>query len=271
MSGVLRITKLLRYPLKSARAESLTRARLTTTGIAGDREWLLVRPDGHFLTQRELPRLATLATRLTSESLWLEAPGLRPLSLPAEAAGVPCEVRIWKDSVRALDQGDGPASELTAWLGEACRLVRLDPEHVRLADHAWTGTLDAPTAFTDGFPLLLVNEASLADLNARMGRELPMNRFRPGIVVSGLEAWGEDGLQDLRCGSIVLRVVKPCTRCVITATDQATGERDGEEPLRTLRGFRHDARAGGFTFGQNVVIVAGVGETLAVGDQLLPA
>lgn len=271
MNGVPRITKLLRYPLKSARGESLTRALLTATGIAGDRQWLLTRPDGHFLTQRELPRLATLATRLTSESLWLEAPGLRPLSLPAEAAGVPCEVRIWKDTVRALDQGDGPAAELSAWLGEACRLVRFDPEHLRLADPAWTGALAAPTAFTDGFPLLLVNEASLADLNARMGRELPVNRFRPSIVVSGLEAWAEDGHTDLCCGSIVLRVVKPCTRCVITTTDQASGERDGDEPLRTLRSFRHDARAGGLTFGQNVVIVAGVGATLAVGDPLLPA
>jgi len=271
VSAPLRITKLLRYPLKSARGETLTRARLAATGIAGDREWLLVRPDGRFLTQRELPRLATLATRLTSESLWLEAPGLRPLSLPAEVAGVPCEVRIWKDTVRALDQGDGAASELSAWLGDACRLVRLDPDHVRLSDHDWTGTLDAPTAFTDGFPLLLVNEASLADLNVRIGRELPMNRFRPNIVVSGLAAWAEDGLQDLRCGGITLRVVKPCTRCVITATDQASGERDGEEPLRTLRSFRLDARAGGLTFGQNVVIVEGVGQMLAVGDQLLPA
>jgi uncharacterized protein YcbX len=266
----MRITKLLRYPLKSARGESLTRALLSTTGFAGDREWLLVRPDGHFLTQRELPRLALLATRLTSESLWIEAPGLRPIALAILHGGVPCEVRVFRDTVRALDEGDAVAAELTAWLGEPCRLVRFDPEHRRLADKAWTGALDAPTAFSDAYPLLLASEASLADLNARIGRELPMNRFRPNIVVAGLPAWVEDGLGELRCGEVLLRVVKPCTRCSVTTVNQASGEPDGEEPLRTLRGFRHDARAGGFTFGQNVVIARGVGETLAVGDSLLP-
>jgi uncharacterized protein YcbX len=271
VSGPLRITKLLRYPVKSARGESLTRALLASTGIAGDREWLLVRPDGRCLSQREFPRLALLATRLTSEALWLEAPGLRPLSLPAGPFGVPCAVRVWQDTVQALDQGDAAASELGEWLGTACRLVRLDPDHERLADSAWTGSTRAATAFSDGYPLLLVNEASLADLNARIGRELPLNRFRPNIVVSGLDAYAEDRLADLHCGAIVLRVVKPCTRCVVTTIDQASGERDGEEPLRTLRSYRHDERAGGFTFGQNVVIVAGFGETLTVGDSLLPA
>jgi uncharacterized protein YcbX len=265
----IKVTKLHRYPLKSARGESLTRAVLASTGFEGDREWLLVHPDGRFLTQRELPRLALLTTRLTSEALWIEAPGLRPLAVATQHGGIPCEVRIWKDTVRALDQGDGVAAELSAWAGVSCRLVRFDPEHRRLSDHTYTGTLDAPNTFSDGYPLLLVNEASLADLNARMARELPMNRFRPNLVVAGLPAWAEDSLGALHCGGIVLRVVKPCTRCRITTIDQANGEPDGEEPLRTLRSFRHDPRLGGFTFGQNVVIVRGVGDTLSVGDSLL--
>jgi hypothetical protein len=213
--------------------------------------------------------MALLATRLTSEALWIEAPGLRPLAVATLHGGVPCEVRVFKDTVRALDQGDAAAAELGAWLGTPCRLVRFDPEHRRLSDHRYTGALDAPNLFSDGYPLLLASEASLADLNRRIGRELPMSRFRPNIVVAGLPAWAEDALGELRCGELVLRAVKPCTRCSITTIEQASGEPDGEEPLRTLRGFRHDARLGGFTFGQNLVIVRGVGAALAVGDSLL--
>ncbi len=262
MSEVL-LTALMRHPLKSGRSQPLREARLGPRGLLGDREWMLVRPDGRFLTQRELPRMALLAAQPEGDALGLSAPGLEPLR--AEA-GDACEVQVWKDRVLARDAGDSVAAALSAWLGAACRLVRFDPARPRLSSPEWTAGLQAENAFSDGFPLLLVNQASLDDLGRRAGRAWPVERFRPNLVVEGLAAWQEDRLVALRRGDIELRIAKPCARCRITTVDPATGAFDGEEPLRTLRAFRHDARVGGFTFGQNVLVAAGVGASLAVGD-----
>lgn len=264
-----RISALFRYPLKSARGQELAVAPLAATGIEGDREWLLVTPAGRFITQREVPRLALLQPDIDQESLRLTAPGLPELRVARHSGGAACRVQIWRDHCDAFDAGDEPARVLSRWLGCECRLVRFDPAQQRIADPAWTGTLEVLTAFTDGFPLLLVGSASLLDLNRRLGRELPMNRFRPNLVIDGLEPYAEDRLHELRCeADVVLRVVKPCTRCRITTTDQATGELDGEEPLRTLRTYRYDSTLHGVTFGQNVVIAADGGAKLRRGARL---
>ena len=260
-----RIAALYRYPLKSARGQSLQEARLCSTGFEHDRQWLLITPEGRFITQRERPRLALLQAEPGALGLSIAAPELPPLMIAHAAARTPCRVRIWHDECAAFDAGDEVASALSHWLGIPCRLVRFDPAQQRLSERRYSGEVDAANAFSDGFPLLLIGEASRLDLSRRIGRELPMNRFRPNIVLAGLGAYDEDQLLELRLGKVLLRVVKACTRCSITATDQTTGTLDGAEPLRTLKSYRYDATLGGVCFGQNLVMQSGAGSTLSVG------
>ena len=164
------------------------------------------------------------------------------------------------------------ASAVSAWLaallGCSCRLVRFDPQQRRIADRAWTGAVEAEARFADAFPLLAFSLASLADLNARLAAPLPINRFRPNIVLEGLDAFDEDRIEELSDGDIRLRPVKPCTRCKITTTNQDTGSVEGEEPLRTLKGYRYDAALKGVCFGQNVIVVSGAGCWLRRGQSL---
>jgi uncharacterized protein YcbX len=153
-------------------------------------------------------------------------------------------------------------------LGRACRLVRFDPTHRRLSAREWTGEVEAENRFTDGFPMLAVSASSLADLNRRLARPLPVNRFRPNILLDGLPPYAEDRIDELCGAGLRLKLVKPCTRCRITLTNQDTGELEGDEPLRTLRGYRYDAGLHGVCFGQNIVVVEGVGARLRRGQRL---
>ena len=260
-----RISALYRYPLKSARGQSLQEARLTSTGFEHDRQWLLVTPPGRFITQREQPRLALLHAEATAAQLRLSAADLPTMSIAHSDAQARSRVKIWRDECMAFDAGDEIAATLSDWLRSPCRLVRFDPQQQRLSNRQYTGDIAAENAFSDGYPLLLTGAASLSDLNQRIGRELPMNRFRPNIVLEGLGPYEEDQLHELRREDLALRAVKPCTRCCITSTEQAGGTLDGDEPLRTLKTFRYDATLGGVCFGQNLVMISGAGSTLAVG------
>lgn len=262
------ITALNVYPVKSCRGIALESAAIAITGILHDRQWLIVRPNGHFITQREEPRLALVTTALTQEVLTLEAPGQRPLTIPFDAQGASVEVTCWRDRCAAFDAGDEAARWLEQHLGAPHRLVRFDPARKRPASPDWTQGIEALNQFSDGFPFLLISQASLDDLNTRLPQRLPMNRFRPNIVVDGLPAYGEDDVHELHSDGIALRVVKPCTRCAITTTDQSRGERDGDEPLRTLRSYRFSRELKGVAFGQNVILTAGEGRRLRVGQQL---
>ena len=261
-----RIAGLYCYPLKSARGLSLRSARLCDTGIEHDREWLIVDARGRFVTQREQPRLATLQVLLPADQLQLQAPGQPPLALQQAFTGTPCRVQIWRDECAAIDAGDQAAHWLSTWLGGDFRLVRFDRAQPRYSSRDWTGDIDAPTLFSDGYPLLVLSQASLDDLAARAGRFFPVERFRPNLLLDGVEAYAEDRIDELVIGDVRLRLVKPCTRCIITTTDQESGARDGEEPLRTLRGYRHDARLQGVTFAQNAVVLDGIGSLLTVGQ-----
>jgi uncharacterized protein YcbX len=180
-----------------------------------------------------------------------------PLAAAAPAAR---EVVVWRSSVRGLDAGDDAAAWLSAWLGVAVRLVRFDRSRPRPCNADYAGDSGAHTMFADGYPVLVIASASLTDLNARLGargvRALPMNRFRPNLVLDDLEAYGEDHLDTITMDDVVLRCVKPCVRCQVTTTDQATGD-VGLEPLRTLGGYRMDERLGGVTFGINAIVEAG--------------
>jgi uncharacterized protein YcbX len=277
---MIRITALNIYPVKGCRGIAVESARVAATGFEHDREWLITRPDGRFMTQREEPRLALIETALTETDLLdrqlpgdatlrLRVPGGAELEVLPAAAGREVEVTVWKDRCAAFDAGDEPAEFLTGYLGSPVRLVRFDARRKRPSNLDWTPGVEALNQFSDGFPWLLASEASLEDLNGRLQRKLPMNRFRPNIVVSGLPPFGEDRLHDLTAGPVRLRRAKPCTRCIVTTTDQATGTRDGTEPLQTLRQFRFDRELKGVVFGQNMILIEGAGAQLRVGQELI--
>lgn len=212
---------------------------------------MVVDAGGRFLTQREQPKLARVGIGVASDSLTLRVPSGAQLSVPLDrCTGARVEIEVWRHRGPALDQGDAAAALLSAHLGIPCRLVRLAPDHARRVNPEFFPG-EAHTAFSDGYPLLLLSAASLADLNARLDAPVPMERFRPNLVVAGCTPYAEDGWKRIRVGAIEMVVAKPCSRCVITTTDQDTGERTGPEPLRTLSSYRSGNR--GVCFGQNLV------------------
>lgn len=268
LPATAQITAINVYPVKSCRGIALDRARITATGFEHDREWLVVRPEGRFVTQREEPRLALIETALKAEALELRTPHGSELTVELAMQGREVEVTCWRDRCAAFDAGEEAASFLTQYLGTPARLVRFDARRKRPSNMEWTQGTQALNQFSDGFAWLLLSEASLADLNARLAQPLPMNRFRPNIVVSGLPPYAEDHVHEFAAGSIRLRGVKPCIRCVITTTDQSTGARGSPEPLRTLRGYRFNRDLKGVAFGQNLILIDGLGAQLRVGQEL---
>ena len=262
------LTRLYVYPVKSCRGLALRESRLDAYGLAHDREWMIVDPGGRFLTQREHPRMARIAPALTDEGLELRAPGISPLVLPWPGErgdrGLR-RVRIWRDEVWAVDEGDEAAGWLSAVLGIPCRLVRRDPGFVRRVPASYAISSEDRVGFADGFPLLLISQASLDDLNARLSRSVGMERFRPNLVVAGCDPYEEDTWKVLRINEVTLHAVKPCSRCTIPTVDPETGERDPRgEPLLTLTRYRRGAD-GKVYLGQNLVHEPKEG-TLRVGD-----
>ncbi|CAA9573561.1 MAG: Flavodoxin reductases (ferredoxin-NADPH reductases) family 1 [uncultured Thermomicrobiales bacterium] len=270
--GAAAVTALYHYPIKSCAGAALDVAALDARGIVHDREFMLVdAANGRFLTQRELPRMALITPRLDDGAdtvLTVSAPGVSPLSVPVRASGPTREVIVWRDGCRVVDQGDEIARWFAAFLGVACRLVRLADDFERKVDPAYATSARDQVGFADGFPLLLISEESLADLNARLAEPLPMNRFRPNVVVAGAGGpFAEDGWSRVRIGGTILHVVKACARCAITTTDQRTAA-VGKEPLTTLATYRRGER--GVLFGQNL-IHEGPG-TIRLGDRVeIPA
>lgn len=267
MTARVQLTGLWVYPVKSCRGIPLAEARVTPHGLAHDREWLVVDEAGHFVTQRNFPRLAQIETALTSEALELRAPGLEPLEVPLAAGGKPHRtVTVWNHVTDALDEGDRAAAWLSEFLEARLRLVRWDPARRRPTDPRWTGDAPAESYFADAYPFLVLSEESVADLNVRVAdpAPLPMNRFRPNLVIAGAGSYVEDHVTTLRNDVFEFRIVKPCTRCIITTTDQATLQR-GAEPLRTLATYRSDPRFSAPVLGQNAVLIRGSGGMLRAG------
>lgn len=252
------------YPVKSCLGIAVNSARLDTWGLEWDRRWMVVDANGCFLTQRQLPRMALVETALNSEALCLKAPNMPELRLPLSGEiGEEVNVRVWQDRCQAVDQGDKASEWFSSFLGaKSIRLVRMSKNFVRPVDPNYAPQ-DAQVSFADGFPLLIISEASLAKLNSRLEKPIPMNRFRPNLVVTGCEPFSEDNWYTVRIGNMVFNGVKLCRRCVITTVDQATGS-CGKEPLLTLATFRRVSD--GIIFGQNLVH-AGVGE-LQVGNSI---
>jgi len=266
----IQLTALYVYPVKSCRGIEVSQARLAATGLEHDREWMIVTPTGRFVTQREEPRLALIRTWLDDEGLQIEAPGAGEVFIPFRAKGEAMTATVWNDRCGAFDMGAAAADLLTTFLGAPHRLVRFNPAGRRVSNRDWTGDTEALNQFSDGFPLLGISEASLEQLNRKLATPLPMNRFRPNLVFSGLDPHGEDAVHDLRGEAVTLRAVKPCTRCRITTVDQKSGEVAGTEPLDTLRTYRMSQRPPGMLFGQNMIPVAGIGEMLAIGQAFTP-
>lgn len=275
------ISQLNVYPIKSCAGISLDEARLFAHGLEYDRHWMLVDTNGRFVTQRTMPRMALIETELAGGELVVRAPGQTPFHTPLDASALAeaerLDVMVWRSTLTALDTGAEAAQWFSAFLGAPLRLVRFDPSAQRIANRERTGDTIAPLRFADGYPLLVIGQASLDDLNARLAKKgvdaIPMNRFRPNLVLSGIDAYEEDYIDTLRiateAGEIGLRIVKPCTRCPIPTIDQLSGAPDPRwphEPTDTMSAYRADARMDGqLTFGQNAVVTDGAGAALAVG------
>ena len=260
---MITVAALYTYPVKSCAGVRCVQATLDARGLRHDRGWMIV--DGHdeFVTQREHPRLALITPQLEADTLHLSTPeGLAVSISTTGIVGPTRHVRVWRDWCEAVDQGDTAAQFFSDWLGESVRLVKMADSFERRVDPRYAKT-PARTGFSDGYPLLLVSEASLDDLNARLDTPLPMNRFRPNLVVTGCDRYAEDGWQQVRINTITFDVAKPCERCTVTTTDQATGERS-VEPLRTLATYRRVGTR--VYFGQNIIHrTAG---TLTVGEPI---
>ncbi|MGW1198513.1 MOSC domain-containing protein [Streptomyces sp. NPDC002536] len=249
------------YPVKSMAGCSPDEATVEPWGLAGDRRWLVTEPDGRFITQRQLPRLALASAQpLQDGGVRLTAPGAEPLDVavpaPVEQGGT-IPVTVFRDKVEAVRAGDAAAAWVSAFLGTEAQLVHMDDPAVRRPVDPDYGLPGDTVSFADGYPLLVTTTGSLHALNALIAEDgiaaegpLPMNRFRPNVVVDHTAPWAEDGWRRIRIGGMTFRVVKPSGRCVITTTDQATAER-GKEPLRTLA--RHHRIGERLVFGQNLI------------------
>jgi MOSC domain-containing protein len=238
------------YPIKSCGGIAIEEWEVDERGLRHDRRWMLVDEAGRFMSQRRFPRMALIGVRIGHDGLIVDAPDLPPLEVPLQPqAGRLMLARVWNDLVESMTVGEEADRWFEEFLGVRCRLVYLPERSLRPVDPAY-GAPGDQVGLADGFPFLLISEASLADLNARLEQPVPMNRFRPNLVVGGCEPFAEDDWKLVRIGQITFRVVKPCSRCAITTVDQRNAAKS-KEPLRTLARFR---RAGTkVLFGQNLI------------------
>lgn len=247
----IKVSEIHIYPVKSCQGIALSSAWLDDRGLRFDREWMIVDDHNHFMTQRNNPTMALIETALSDTGLRLTLPNRNfidiPLTLPPIHQRI---VEIWGEQCQAIDQGEAASQFLSQFLEKPCRLVRMAATWVRTVDQNFAPP-GAQTGFSDGYPLLGLSEASLADFNARLPKPVSMNRFRPNLVFSGSAAYAEDRWHTVRVGEMIFRGVKRCSRCRITTVEQSTGEFTGNLVLDTLAQYRKIDR--GLIFGQNLV------------------
>lgn len=270
-----RIARLFVYPVKSCAGIEVPQATLLETGLDLDRAWMVVDEKGEFVSQRVIPRMALIRPQLKHSEVILRAPGMLALHLAVDQVEAPARVRVWDDEVAAWDMGDTAAQWFSDFLGRKLRLARFDPEVQRLSDKHWTGGIDAPNQFSDGYPLLVASEGSLAELNRRLEAAghpaVGIERFRPNIVLAGLDAQDEDRLDVIRIDAdeeVLLKPVKPCSRCPIPDIDPQTAE-STPHVGDTLRTYRSNEIVGGaVTFGMNAIVLSGADAQLRVGQEV---
>ena len=246
-----RLAAIYIYPLKSTRRTSLEASAVEPQGLRMDRRWMLVDPDGKFVSQRTASKLAVVRATAQPDGLHVQAPGQEDLWAPQPSGAVRASVEVWGDIMPAAVAEDRAHAWFSWFLDMECRLVFLDDPASRPVEAGYGRPGDV-VSFADSFPALLLSEASLDALNERLEEPVPMHRFRPNLVVSGVEAFAEDAWERVRIGDVDFMVVKPCARCVVTTIDQETGTSSGKEPVRTLQTFRR-AADGKVHFGQNLV------------------
>jgi len=279
------ISRLFVHPVKSCAGVEVREALLTETGLELDRAWMVVDAQGVFVTQREQPRLALVHPHIQPHELVLSAPGMPALHISLDLVKQHVSVKLWDDEVPAFDMGEEAAQWFTDFLAMSAeahqtsrpstyRLVRFNPAHRRASNPDWTGGVQALNLFSDGYPLLVLSDASLAELNERLvaagHASVSIERFRPNIALSGLYAHDEDrlGVMHVEAGAdeVLLKPVKPSPRCPIPNVDPQTAT-ISLEVGDTLQSYRQDARVeGAVTFGMNTIILQGVGATLQVGQ-----
>lgn len=289
----IHLTGITFYPIKSTRRVETDEAFVERQGLRGDRSWMVVDEAGECITQRSEPRLALVQARFENGGVAVSAPDMPTIRIPVPSSGElapstssespdrtsnPAEdersvngrtfVRIWDDTVEAIEAIGHAGDWFTQYLDRPARLVCMDRPDARKVDPAHAVRADDHVSFADGYPLLLASAESLKDLNRRTNAPVKMSRFRPNLVVSGAEAFQEDAWRKIRIGDVLFDVVKGCARCTVTTIDQDTARR-GKEPLRTLNEFRkQDSKV---YFGQNLIPanegVVRVGDVLHVGDE----
>ncbi len=245
---MLTLTKINIYPIKSCKGIALQSAMLEDRGLRFDRRWMIVNDHNRLMTQRDMPQLSLVAVELRSDHLLVTAPRMDQLHVPMVMTNA--EVRsvvVWDDTVSALDGGNDAAKWFSRYLGATARLVYMPDTADRVASR---GGFTSQVSFADAYPLLLISEASLDDLNRRLDDPLPMNRFRPNLVVRGCEPFAEDSWDNFMIGDVLMHGVKQCGRCATTTVNQSTGEK-GKEPLKTLATYRE--RDGNVMFGVNLI------------------
>lgn len=278
------ISELFVYPIKSCAGVALNEARLLATGLEYDRRWMVTDPSGAMLTQRAYPRMALITVEFGEHELVIRAPGMSELRTPLDPAGLsaPQKVQtvVWRDTAYGLDAGEESAAWFSGFLGVPARLLHFNPERERIVDPDYTDSVGgAITHFADGFPLLVVGQASLDDLNVRLNSKgapsIPMDRFRPNVVLTGLDAYEEDYVESLHIDgaadeAVQLQLVKPCARCPMPTIDQAKGAPDPDwpnEPTDTMSVYRANPQRGGaVTFGNNALVARGAGAWLRIGQ-----
>lgn len=259
----MQVSGLFIYPIKSLQGVSLNEMHTTDRGPKNDRRWMLVDSDGMFVTQREHTALVHFGLEMNGKSMLLSHPGATDIEVPLSiSSGVETNVQVWNSKVKALVGPDEWNKWFSEILGSEFRLVYM-PEYSERTVNWSYARRKALTTFTDGYPYLVIGQSSLDDLNSRLEDPILMDRFRPNIVFTGGEPFAEDSWKEVQIGSAVFKRVKPCSRCVVTTTDQQTGER-GKEPLRTLNTYRKQGDH--VNFGQNLLCLKqGV---LSIGDTI---
>lgn len=245
------VSELYIYPVKSLAGIALQEAALEHTGFQFDRRWMVVTPGGLFLTQRAHPQMALIKTCLSDQQLQLTKAGFDDCLVPFDTTKTRrLNVTVWDDTVEANHVSDQVDEWLSDAISESCHLVYFPDDVQRQVNHVDARTDDV-TAFSDGFPLLLISQGSLDDLNSRLDEKIPMQRFRPNIVVTGCKPYEEDDWQSINIAGVTMRITKPCSRCAMTTVDPETGQYTGKEPLRTLSTYRRQGNK--VMFGQNVL------------------
>lgn len=255
------------YPIKSLKGITLSESTVEKRGLRHDRRWMLTDRGGMFFTQREVPKMAAVTIAVDDGGLTASAEGVEAIRIPYKPAhGSRQRVTVWQSEVEGLVYNGIVSEWFSDVLGRACQLVLMPEDATRKVNPDFAVRPDGDVvSFADGYPFLLIGEGSLADLNSRLSRPVPMNRFRPNLVISGSDAFAEDTWRKIKIGDTIFHVVKPCARCVTTTVDQARGEFAGKEPLKTLATYRQTD--GKVMFGQNLIAEM-PGGTLRIGDQV---